>query len=291
VTSFTEKSVGILGRFECSTFVDEGIMRFLLHTLFIVLFVSAFTADALTTSVWTLRSPIGCKNHGLSSLKNGGFRGLKTSLRAKGGSFFESMLSSFQSAAETQGKLQEVKYENVVIDPDFRVAALFLGIGFVLDTIPYVQFTFGPIVTLLGVLFLVQTFRIRFVFDETNNFELKTVTPFMENDNIDSLQQSGENVVVGGANRWDCETIVNYDFFPRSWMDSPFFGQPILIYFKETQTPPETWNEGPGKAANNPEKIANGSAVPGQVHFFPAICNAQKIEQEFQKRNCKKLSV
>jgi Protein of unknown function (DUF3119) len=266
------------------------MMRFFLLILQLVLslLVSFFAADAFTVSVLAPHS-IRKNNCHLPST-NGGSDGSSTSLRVKGGNFLENMLSSFQSVTLSQEKIEEAKYENVIIDPDFRVAALFLCLGFILDTIPYIQLTLGPIVTLLGVLFLVQTFRIRFVFDETNNFELKTVTPFTANDDISFLQQSGENVVVGGANRWDCKTIVNYDFFPRSFMDSPFFGQPILIYFKETQTPSETWNDGPGKAANDPSKIASGSAVPGQVHFFPAICNAQKIEQEFQKRNCKKTS-
>jgi hypothetical protein len=36
----------------------------------------------------------------------------------------------------------------------------------VFDTIPWVQLTLGPLFTVLGLLFLVQTFRIRFVFTE-----------------------------------------------------------------------------------------------------------------------------
>ena len=30
----------------------------------------------------------------------------------------------------------------------------------------------------------------------------------------EALTDSGENIVVGGANRWDFSTFVNYDFFP-----------------------------------------------------------------------------
>ena len=41
---------------------------------------------------------------------------------------------------------------------------------------------------------------------------------------------SGENVVVGGANRWGYDTFVNWRFFPS--VDFP-----ILVYFKENQTP------------------------------------------------------
>jgi Protein of unknown function (DUF3119) len=262
------------------TIMKCWILGFIYLLSYSTVFVAAFTTQRLTTKNKSQRDqPYGKSNAAISA----------TALRAKSTNFLENILSSFQTGT-TPKEVEPTKYENVIIEPDFRVAALFLGIGLLLDTIPYIQLTLGPIVTLLGVLFLVQTLRIRFVFDETNNFELKTITPLNSNDDVASLQQSGENVIVGGANRWDCKTIVNYDFFPRSLMDSPFFGQPILIYFKETQTPSDTWNEGPGKIANDSDKVANGSVVPGQVHFFPAICNAQQIEQEFMKRNCKKIT-
>jgi hypothetical protein len=56
----------------------------------------------------------------------------------------------------------------------------------------------------------------------------------------DQLEESGENVFVGGKNRWRYSTFVNWELW---W---PQF--PILVYFKETQTKPE-----------------------GQIHFFPVI--------------------
>ena len=116
----------------------------------------------------------------------------------------------------------------------------------------------------------------------------------------------GENVVVGGANRWAYNTFVNYETFPKGW------DVPILVYFKETQTPESQWGVGPGEMANSAdqctnqisrrfsapdslvdlrtgaEAIANG-AVKGQVHFFPAICNAKQITDEFARRGCGKL--
>jgi hypothetical protein len=184
----------------------------------------------------------------------------------------------------------------VVIDPDYRVAGLFLIVGLILDQIPVIQWTLGLLTTLLGILFYVQTQRIRFVFTKNNEFELKInkgSSNYSENDSPDpsaQLVEMEENVVVGGANRWACEKIVNYAFFPKSWMDSfPWF--PILVYFKETQTPSDTWDQGPGKIANDPEKVASGLAIPGQVHFFPAVCNAAQIKREFQKRNCGKIIV
>lgn len=194
-----------------------------------------------------------------------------------------SQLQSFLTDLFTPKKQQEPEpvFETVVIDPDFRIGGLFLVTGLLLDLIPYIQLTLGPIVTLLGILFLVQTTRIRFVFDETA-FELKTASG-----DEDNLNDAGENVIVGGANRWETNTIINYDFFPKGWIDGPV--GPILVYFKETQTPSESWDEGPGKLANNPNKIASGEAAAGQVHFFPAVCNAQQIRDEFAKRGCGKI--
>ncbi|GKY95189.1 hypothetical protein MPSEU_000482300 [Mayamaea pseudoterrestris] len=174
------------------------------------------------------------------------------------------------------------KFDDVVIDPDYRVGAVFLVLGGALDTVPFLQIWLGPFITLLGVLFLVQASRVRFVFDG-DSIELLN-----KGEQAGELKSSGENVVVGGANRWRTDTIVNYDFFPKGWIDGPI--GPILIYFKETQTDSTTWTEGPGAKANDPESIAAGNAVAGQVHFFPAICNAQQIRGEFQKRGCGKIT-
>lgn len=203
--------------------------------------------------------------------------------------FWGNLLDSFnknqKGSREPAAVLLKPVYENVVIDQDFRVAALFLGSGFALDWVPYVQWTLGAFTTALGLLFLVQTVRIRFVFDEDNCMELKTVKASSE------LADSGENPVVGGMNRWSCDRIVNYDFFPQSWMDPDHPIGPVLIYFKETQTDESFWNDGPGKSANDPAKIAAGTAVAGQVHFFPTVCNAQQFQKELEKRGCGKLVV
>lgn len=93
---------------------------------------------------------------------------------------------------------------------------------------------------LLGSLFVVQAGRIRFVFDQTA-FELKNAGAGEE------LNESGDNIVVGGANRWNYDAFVNYDFFPS-------IDVPILVYFKETQTPQDKWNEGPGEL----DKVGGG---------------------------------
>jgi Protein of unknown function (DUF3119) len=163
----------------------------------------------------------------------------------------------------------------VIIDRDFRLAGIFLTIGLILDvTIPYLGFGLGLFVTLLGILFLVQTFRLSFVCDDTS-FSLQN-----------TVKESGENIIVGGENKWTYDSFVNYDFFPKGWIDQP--QGPILVYFKETQTPSDTWNDGPGASANSEEAVANG-AVPGQVHFFPCIVNAKQLRDEWQRRGCQKV--
>ena len=106
----------------------------------------------------------------------------------------------------------------VVIDRDFRLAGMFLGAGALLCKIPWIQLTLGPLVALLGVLFLVQTFRVEFICGPSA-FELGGTI------------KEDENVVVGGENKWAYDKFVNYEFFPKGWEDSP--QGPILVYFKE----------------------------------------------------------
>eukprot|EP00565_Helicotheca_tamesis_P000737 CAMPEP_0185732180 /NCGR_PEP_ID=MMETSP1171-20130828/15273_1 /TAXON_ID=374046 /ORGANISM="Helicotheca tamensis, Strain CCMP826" /LENGTH=244 /DNA_ID=CAMNT_0028401605 /DNA_START=45 /DNA_END=779 /DNA_ORIENTATION=+ len=238
----------------------------------IVLFLSAATAVAgfvpTTTTNQRVTIPTLQKNVAFHNKQN----------PALHMSFFDG-IGNFFSPTKEEEEVEpgKPKLPDVVIDSDFRLAAIFLAAGVALDFIPYIQLTLGPLVTLLGVLFLVQTSRIRFVFTE-NNFELKN--------GGDELKDSGENIVVGGANVWSYDSFVNYEFFPKGWQDTP--QGPILVYFKETQTPSDKWMEGPGQSANSEEAIAKG-AVPGQVHFFPALCNAKQIEAEFEKRGCAKL--
>ena len=93
--------------------------------------------------------------------------------------------------------------------------------------------------------------------------------------------QTGENFAVGGENRWTYDSFVNWEFFPSVDL-------PILVYFKETQTPKDKWNVGPGEMANSPEALAKG-AVPGQVHFFPCIADAQQLKAQFEAKKCAKL--
>lgn len=128
----------------------------------------------------------------------------------------------------------------------------------------------GIPLTLFALFLAYQTTTLRFTFDESNFSLVKS-----------SGESTGENVVVGGENVWGYDKFVNYDFFPSQSF-------PILVYFKETQTPAEYWNIGPGESANSEEALAKG-AVPGQVHFFPAIGNSNQLLNGFEKHNCAKI--
>ena len=162
--------------------------------------------------------------------------------------------------------------------PDFVVSPSYsLAIGFAVYgaffVVAFQASTVGVILGGLNLLFAsflaLQTTRLRFVFDGTS-FELKSEDPTGV---ADSLGDTGENIVVGGANRWDYSTFVNWDFFPsRSF--------PILVYFKENQTPADKWNEGPGQL----DEVGGG-----QIHFFPAIADCRQLEEQFELRGCAKV--
>ncbi|KAM0933311.1 hypothetical protein DsansV1_C35g0227631 [Dioscorea sansibarensis] len=126
------------------------------------------------------------------------------------------------------------KSQIVIPDPDYRIPIVLLGLAGIF--VYQENLLAAAPVGLLGLLLLFQTTRVRFVFDE-EALEVKLG---------DQLQESGENVFVGGKNRWKYSTFVNWELW---W---PNF--PILVYFKETQTKPE-----------------------GQVHFFPVIFNGKQL--------------
>jgi hypothetical protein len=76
----------------------------------------------------------------------------------------------------------------------------------------------------------------------------------------------GENVVVGGENDWKYSSFVNYAFLPSEDF-------PILVYFKETQTPRDAWVEAPIVV----------DSLEGQAHFFPAIARSDELKAGFEK--------
>ena len=84
----------------------------------------------------------------------------------------DDLADGFSSLVSGGGKVEaEPALPPVIINPDFKLAGIFTVLALLLDSIPYVQLILGPIVTLLAVLFAVQTTRIRFRFDD-EAFEL-----------------------------------------------------------------------------------------------------------------------
>ena len=94
------------------------------------------------------------------------------------------------------------KFDTVLINPDYRVGVLFLVLGGLFDMIPYIQLTLGPFITLLGLLFVVQAARIRFIFDE-DSIELLN-----KGEQAGEFRSSGENVIVGKPCRL-CTSVFN----------------------------------------------------------------------------------
>ena len=83
----------------------------------------------------------------------------------------------------------------------------------------------------------------------------------------------GENIVVGGENDWKYSSFVNWGYYPSADF-------PILVYFKETQTPAVARVEAP-------DIVVDG--LDGQAHYFPAIARSDKLTELFEKNNCKRL--
>lgn len=163
-----------------------------------------------------------------------------------------------------------------VIEPSYNLAvgSLALGALFGYPGSPLKSkvgaFAAGIPLALFGLFIAFQTTTLRFTFDD-NDFALVKA----------DLSSSGENVVVGGSNKWAYDSFVNYDFFPSESF-------PILVYFKETQTPEDKWDIGPGGDANSREALAKG-AQKGQVHFFPAIANVKSLKDAFEAHDCAKI--
>mmetsp|Transcript_19047 Transcript_19047/g.27479 ORF Transcript_19047/g.27479 Transcript_19047/m.27479 type:complete len:236 (+) Transcript_19047:122-829(+) len=117
------------------------------------------------------------------------------------------------------------------------------------------------IFTIFSLFLTFQTTTLRFGFDE-DSFSLVKADG----------SSLGDNVVVGGENKWAYSSFKNYDFLPNSDF-------PILVYFREDATPVQNREEVPIVVDN----------LEGQVHFFPAIANVQQLKDGFEKNGCSHL--
>ena len=166
------------------------------------------------------------------------------------------------------GKLRTVQMSGLLVDSSYNLALGSLLVGFAFGALENYK---GPTAKLFGgaaLLFTAfaafvafQTTTLRFQFDDTSFSLVK-----LDGNKVE------ENIVVGGANSWKYDTFVNYDFLPSKSF-------PILVYFKETQTPVESRVDAP---------IIVDNAL-GQPHFFPAIANVDQLEAQFVKHQCAKL--
>jgi Protein of unknown function (DUF3119) len=190
--------VGILStRYEEQTTTKHLHTRTVNSFITMMIKTSVFLLCITVLSVEGLFVPINSPRHVLS-----GFAVSPLAMSTSSSSNtnpFESLLGGFFGRKADNTPPPPPTLPDVVIEPDFRLAGIFLVGGLILDTVPYIQLVLGPLITILGILFLIQTFRIRFVFDQ-NAFELKQG---------DSLVDTGENIVVGGANRWTYDSFVN----------------------------------------------------------------------------------
>jgi len=159
-----------------------------------------------------------------------------------------------------------------LVDPSYNLAIGAFGVGLAGGFLEDVRDDegeklltakpFGALAVLFTVfsLFLAfQTTTLRFGFDDDSFSLVKSDGSSM-----------GENVVVGGENKWAYSSFQNWDFLPSS-------GFPILVYFREDATPVENREEVPIVVDN----------LEGQVHFFPAISNVEQLKANFEKNACK----
>mmetsp|Transcript_17059 Transcript_17059/g.46096 ORF Transcript_17059/g.46096 Transcript_17059/m.46096 type:complete len:237 (+) Transcript_17059:139-849(+) len=176
-----------------------------------------------------------------------------------------------------------------VMPEDYRLALVCLlpGMDIMLRYHESAGFVGGFVMFALGLIFAVQTMRVRFVCTPSSFTIMKKPmsAPFHDN-SLAVLADQGNNVVVGGKNQWKYKDFVNYEFFPKGCAEA---GLPcVLIYFKETATSQKD-ARGPGKLLSDLSLKFFDDAVPGQVHFAPAMCDPRELGQQFAARGAKKI--
>jgi hypothetical protein len=92
-----------------------------------------------------------------------------------------------------------------------------------------------------------------------------------------SFQFDADSFIVSKANdaisasssisRWDFNKITSYGFVPSETF-------PLLVYFKETQMPSESWAELPIIVDDK----------PGQAHLYPAVVNSQQLMSQWKSK-------
>lgn len=175
--------------------------------------------------------------------------------------------NKFTHSKITSYRPSELAPNDILVDANYNLAAGALVVGTICGILEnFKGFTarfFGAgavIFTLFGGFITYQTANLRFKFNE-DSFSL------VKSDGT----SIGDNVVVGGENSWKYTSFVNYAFLPSEKL-------PILVYFKEVQTPEELWVETPIIV----------DKLKGQQHFFPCIASAEQLKQNFERNGCKR---
>lgn len=160
------------------------------------------------------------------------------------------------------------------IEPSYNLALGSFGVGLAAGALEDIRNSEGiklPTAKIFGGLALLFTLFAAFL-----TFQTTTLRFTFDDNAIALVSQDGskiaDNIKVGGENRWKYSSIQNWDFLPSEDF-------PILIYFRETQTPVEARAEAPIVVDN----------LDGQVHFFPAISNVEQFKNGFITHNCAKL--
>lgn len=120
---------------------------------------------------------------------------------------------------------------------------------------------------ILGIYVYKQTQRVRCVFDKTS-FEFKNI----HKPTNTLVTKPNQNYVKGGINRWECDTVTDYGYFPSK-------SYPLITWFQETETPHNQWGQyGPwGKVVTmNPRAPA--------IHYFPGFIDMDQWEYEMKRR-------
>jgi hypothetical protein len=188
------------------------------------------------------------------------------------------------AAPFSQDVLEETPHREILAK-DFRVTGILLAMGAGLQALgplfqalgTLLQEVIGPFlasvgfpILVLAALLAMRTFKLELETDE-ESFGI-----------ADSYAVRRENPMAGGASRWEYKNIVNYEFFPKGWIDQP--QGPLLAYFKEQQTSTDQWDAGLNSIANSEEALANG-AVPGQVHWMPCLFDARTLRDKFVEQS------
>jgi hypothetical protein len=180
---------------------------------------------------------------------------------------------AFQTSPSLSRSKHPLPMSIEVVEPSYNLAIGAFSVGLAGGFLEDIKNKAGqklPTAKLFGTVALLFTVFAAFI-----TFQTATLR-FTFDDDAFSLQKANgasfENVVVGGENRWAYKSYQNWDFLP-----SPNF--PILVYFREDQTPVEYREEAPIVVDD----------LQGQVHFFPAIANTQQLTNGFVKHNCAKL--